>query len=82
MSYEISYEERLKNLASATRRYRLLEAREKQASEGGLIEFVRYFWHVLEPATDLIEGWPLDAICEHLEAVTAWSRSRPQSLPR
>jgi predicted phage terminase large subunit-like protein len=48
----------------------LLEEREKQASEGGLIEFVRYFWHVLEPATDLIEGWVLEAIAEHLEAIT------------
>jgi hypothetical protein len=36
-----------------------------------LLEFVRYFWHVLEPPNrDLIEGWPLEAICEHLEAIT------------
>jgi hypothetical protein len=70
MSYEISYDERLKRLASATRRYRLLEEREKQAQEGGLLEFIRYFWHVLEPATELVEGWPLEAITTHLEAVT------------
>jgi predicted phage terminase large subunit-like protein len=38
--------------------------------EGGLINFVRLFWHVLEPETELIEGWPLEAICDHLEAVT------------
>lgn len=38
--------------------------------QGGLIAFVRYFWHVLEPETPLVEGWPLWAICEHLEAVT------------
>lgn len=37
---------------------------------GGLIHFVRYFWHVLEPGADFIEGWPLHAICLHLEAVT------------
>jgi predicted phage terminase large subunit-like protein len=43
--------------------------REKQARRGGLIEFVRYFWHVLEPNTPLVEGWALYAICEHLEAV-------------
>jgi hypothetical protein len=63
-------EERLKRLASATHRYKLLEAREKQAQENGLIEFVKYFWHVLEPATELVEGWVLEAIAEHLEAIT------------
>lgn len=48
----------------------LKRARKKQSQPGGLIEFVRYFWHVLEPKTDLVEGWALDAICAHLEAVT------------
>jgi hypothetical protein len=38
--------------------------------DGGLIHFVRYFWPVLEPAEELIEGWALDAMCLHLEAVT------------
>jgi predicted phage terminase large subunit-like protein len=38
--------------------------------EGGLIAFVRYFWHVLEPETPFVDGWPLWAMCEHLEAVT------------
>src|SRR6266704_2594519 len=38
--------------------------------KGGLIAFVRYFWRVLEPEAELVEGWPLWAICEHLEAVT------------
>jgi hypothetical protein len=33
--------------------------------------FVRDGWHVIEPATTLKWGWALDAICEHLEAVTA-----------
>lgn len=32
--------------------------------------FIRHFWHILEPATPLIEGWVLYAIVEHLEAVT------------
>jgi predicted phage terminase large subunit-like protein len=44
--------------------------RKAQRAPGGLLEFVRYFWHTIEPATELIEGWPLEAICEHLEAVT------------
>lgn len=44
--------------------------RKKQSRPGGLIEFVRRFWNVLEPETKLVEGWVLYAICEHLEAVT------------
>jgi len=46
------------------------QARKAQEGEGGLLEFVRYFWHVLEPETPLIEGWPLEEVCAHLEAVT------------
>ena len=38
--------------------------------QGGLIAFVRYFWHVLEPETPFVDGWVLWAMCEHLEAVT------------
>ena len=44
--------------------------RKEQAREGGLINFVRYFWDVLEPQTEFVEGEALDAICQHLEAVT------------
>ena len=43
---------------------------EKGEWVGGLYEFVKYFWHVLEPETPLVLGWSLEAICEHLEAVT------------
>lgn len=38
--------------------------------QGGLIAFIRHFWSILEPNTPLVDGWPLWAICEHLEAVT------------
>ncbi len=37
---------------------------------GGLMEFVRYFWHVLEPVDPFVEGWPLECMCAHLEAIT------------
>lgn len=37
---------------------------------GGLLAFVKYFWHVLEPGTEFVSGWVLEAITEHLEAVT------------
>jgi hypothetical protein len=35
-----------------------------------LAAFARRAWPVLEPSTELKWGWPLDAICEHLEAVS------------
>ena len=35
-----------------------------------LSEFVRQGWHVVEPAAKYVHGWHIDAICEHLEAVT------------
>jgi predicted phage terminase large subunit-like protein len=38
--------------------------------QGGLLSFVRYFWHILEPGTTFVDGWALEAVCEHLEAVT------------
>lgn len=37
---------------------------------GGLIKFIRHFWHVLEPGTQFKDGWALEAICIHLEAIT------------
>ena len=39
------------------------------ASPGGLLRFVRHFWPVLEPSTVFKEGWALEAMCVHLEAV-------------
>jgi len=33
--------------------------------------FARAAWHVLEPSAELKWGWSLDAICEHLEAVSS-----------
>ncbi len=40
-----------------------------QSAPGGLMRFVRHFWHVLEPDTEFQDGWALEAIAEHLEAV-------------
>lgn len=36
----------------------------------GLLAFIRYFWRVLEPQTEFVEGWVLEGICQHLEAIT------------
>jgi hypothetical protein len=45
--------------------------RNQQTGRGGLLNFVRYFWHTLEPKTrPMVEGWPLEAICIHLETLT------------
>ncbi len=47
------------------------QARKEQSNpHGGLLAFVRHFWRVLEPERELVEGWPLEALCRHLEAVT------------
>ena len=44
--------------------------------QGGLMAFVRYYWRILEPEAELVEGWPLYAVCEHLEACTYGSITR------
>ncbi len=36
-----------------------------------LRDYIRAAWHVLEPGTPYVHGWHIDAISEHLEAVTA-----------
>jgi predicted phage terminase large subunit-like protein len=57
---------RLQKAEHSTRGYR----DEDGVWRGGLLSFVRDFWHVLEPATPFEDGWALEAVCEHLEAVT------------
>lgn len=51
-----------------------LEERDRIRAEcsgpGGLLRFVKRFWKVVEPTRKLIVGWPMEAICEHLEAVS------------
>ena len=55
-------------VAKATKR--ILQLREKERCEETLLEFVKYMWPVVEPATPFKIGWVLEAIAEHLEAVT------------
>lgn len=47
-----------------------LIAVERELCRRSLAEFAKRAWPVLEPATQLKWGWALEAICEHLEAVT------------
>jgi len=53
-------------------RERAMRAERRRQSEprGGLMAFIRYFWHVLEPVDPFVEGWPLACLCAHLEAIT------------
>lgn len=63
---------------AAEKRRRLAKAEHKTRGyrdehgvwQGGLLAFVRYFWGVLEPGTKFRNGWAIEAMCEHLEAVT------------
>lgn len=54
--------------AEIERRKRLQDR--KEACENSLMEFFRLMWPVIEPTTPLIEGWPLELLCDVLTAVT------------
>jgi predicted phage terminase large subunit-like protein len=43
---------------------------ERRAASGSLYEFVKQSWHVVEPGIQFVESWHIEAICEHLEAVS------------
>jgi len=54
---------------------RLIELRRQRlvrdfTGPNGLLAFVRHFWSILEPNTEFVEGWVLQAICAHLYAVS------------
>ncbi len=52
---------------------RLLDkiAIERELCSRHLSDFIQSAWHILEPGTVYKHNWHIDAICEHLEAVTA-----------
>lgn len=43
---------------------------ERELCSRHLIDFIPAAWHVLEPGTVYKPNWHIDAICEHLEAIT------------
>ena len=45
-------------------------------SEESLRSFIELGWKVLEPEREFIRGWHIDAVCEHLEAVTKGQLTR------
>ena len=43
---------------------------EKDLSEKQLRQYVEAAWHVVEPANPFVSGWHIDAVCEHLQAIS------------
>lgn len=60
-------QKRLAYIDLARTRERLDEIREDCQSLRG---YMGHAWNKLEPGTRLVDGWHMDAVCEHLEAVT------------
>ena len=50
---------------------------DRELAARSLREFVRQAWPIVEPSTPFVPGWHIDAIIEHLEAVTR--RPDPES---
>jgi len=55
------------NIAALSKAARELD---RLLCEDNLLTFARYVWPVVEPAIPFIEGWALEAISDHLMAVT------------
>lgn len=49
---------------------------EREYCRRSLAHFVECAWSVTEPGNAYIHGWHIDAVCEHLEAVTAGEINR------
>jgi predicted phage terminase large subunit-like protein len=54
----------------------LIRRRKRRDCSTSLLNFIRAFWSVVEPDRPLLTGWALEAICEHLEAVSAGQINR------
>ncbi len=46
-------------------------ADDKERAENSLYEFIKLFWHCVEPEKEFIEGWALESVCLHLEAIAS-----------
>ncbi len=63
-------EERARRAAEAARELVERDAAAIRARCSRLAGFVREAWPILEPTARYVHNWHIDAICEHLEAVT------------
>lgn len=43
---------------------------DRELCKRSLAYFVQEAWHVLHPVEQLVWGWPMQAVCDHLQAVT------------
>lgn len=57
-------------LALALHERKLRQTRASFKGPNGLLNYIRYFWHVLEPGRPFVEGWALGSMCKHLQAVS------------
>ena len=48
----------------------------KEKCKRSLATFIKYAWQVLEPAQPYMHGWHLDAMAEHLQAITQGKLTR------
>lgn len=49
---------------------RITDIEIKERCEASLIEFIEYAWPIVDPATPFLRGYPVEAICDHLQAVS------------
>jgi predicted phage terminase large subunit-like protein len=57
-------------LGNLLKRPSLLAEIDQEGATRSLREFVRQAWPIIEPSTPFVPGWHIDAIIEHLEAIT------------
>lgn len=60
----------IRDYADLLSRPDLLLEIDRELASRSLKEFIRQAWDVVEPGTPYVSGWHLDAICEHLEAIS------------
>jgi predicted phage terminase large subunit-like protein len=48
----------------------------RRACSNELLRFIKEFWPVVEPIRPYVSGWAIEAICEHLEAVSSGELTR------
>lgn len=54
---------------------------EAESLSRSLYAYLQAAWHVVEPATDFVPGWHIEAICEHLEAIPDQIRNLIINIP-
>ena len=49
---------------------------ERELATRHLVHFIKQAWHIVEPGQPYVHGWHIDAMAEHLEAVTSGQINR------